>query len=323
MADSCVGCKDEKSSRTFITTGLCPTPKPPGPPVCPSSVIDVNQDITFDTVWCGVYRISAEVHVLPGATLTILPESQVLFANGPLALPRVGGTPFATLVVDSGAAINAQGVRFSNELEVFNNTGGLIILGTLAPAKQFEIYTTIVSNPLAVSAQSVLVNVSFEHLGNSRADLNGLTFLQLVGLPEISASNIGITFPGDDGFEIFGGTHIIDRVSIYQSGDDGLDLDGGASLTITGALSIQNYFLPVGALASPLPGLIEVVGSAGTVNTLIVSAGAALYLRGNSTDLKVPGTVLGAGTFAGWTVNTPANYQVLAIAGSTLTGTNP
>jgi hypothetical protein len=248
----------------------CPSPPCPSPPCPPQndSYVEIKDNITCNTTWYTdvTYNIIAEVHVKAPAVLTIQKRAKVTFKNGFLG-PDVllsGGLLFASLVIDSGASIHADTVQFSNEIEMNNNCGSLIILGTLEDEfpYQFEDYQTIVSNPIIKPGYSTLRNVSFTNTGANSSDINGLTLFKVKG-NEITMSNIGINNAGDDALEIFGGKHTIDSLEILVSVDDGIDLDYDAELTITKQLSIKKI-----NTVPNTPGLIEVIGALNTQNTL-------------------------------------------------------
>jgi hypothetical protein len=215
---------------------------------------------------------------------------------------------------------------FRNEVDALNNTRSLIILGTIDDSftNQFEIYGTIVSNPLAVPKISNLSNVSFNNLGNNGADINGLTLFKVKGLEagaqrEIFLSNVSIQNAGDDGLEIFGGRHIIDTLVIDNALDDGLDLDFNATLRVTVNLSIQQI-----ANQSGVPGVIEVLGAVTTLNRVELVDGAQLYLNGNTSDKVAPGIYTASGSFDPWSTNIPIFRVISSVAADTfLEGLNP
>ncbi len=73
----------------------------------------VNSDIATSTTWGppNIYRLAGEIHVLDGATLTILPGT-VIASNTTVTFPTPGSGP-AALVVDRGAMLFANGTQTS------------------------------------------------------------------------------------------------------------------------------------------------------------------------------------------------------------------
>ena len=224
--------------------------------------------------------------MLKGAVLYIMPGTKVLFRSGRLHCPRPHGTPYATLIVDTGAAIKAKYVEFASYCDAPQQSGGLIILGSIADefSDQLGDYKTIVSEPNFCGCKSVLHNVCFKYLGNNCANLNALTLFK-VDAKEISLSNISINFSGDDGLAIFGGSHEIDSLSILFPSGDGLSLDYNAELQVTQQLSIErNNFKNNGDPIVVGPGLVDLLGAPGTTNVLRLNRGACLNLAGKGAE---------------------------------------
>jgi hypothetical protein len=76
--------------------------------VASAQVTFVNQDIQVATVWSGEIHLDGEVHVLDGATLTIL-AGTVIKSDTTLDLVGLPGSVTSSLTVDRGAQIFAQG----------------------------------------------------------------------------------------------------------------------------------------------------------------------------------------------------------------------
>jgi hypothetical protein len=268
--------------------------------------IIVNEDILHDTEWEGEVHILKEVHVRAPAVLFIHPGTRVKLAAGKLCCPS--SLPFASLVIDSGASIRAHGAVFESAAEAPNTTGGVIILGTADDKdlkgkfpKVFENYPTVVAREVPAGF-SKLSNCNFNNLGNNFADINALTLFRVKDSSEVFLSCINIFWAGDDGLEIFGGTHSIDQLSIIQAIDDGLDLDWNAELLITESLLIQK---------GNSTGLIEVIGALGTTNAVALQNGALFSLDGRITD-KTDGTTTFGGSWGPAGENFVAGQQVAA-----------
>jgi len=89
----------------------------------------VNSDIATSTVWGppNIYELDGEIHVLDGATLTILPGT-VIASDTVVAFPGTSGP--ASLSVDRGAMIIANGTRtqpivFTSKSDGTTPAGGL------------------------------------------------------------------------------------------------------------------------------------------------------------------------------------------------------
>lgn len=96
--------------------------------IVPSVV--VNSDIAVSTVWGppNIYELDGEIHVLDGATLTILPGT-VIASDATVTFPTPGAGP-ASLTVDRGAQIFANGtstspIVFTSKADGTTPAGGL------------------------------------------------------------------------------------------------------------------------------------------------------------------------------------------------------
>lgn len=299
-------------STNIFGRSSCPCPSPT-PTSC--GITHVSSDITSNTIWNNstIWKITAEVHVLKGVTLTIQPNTRVLFLNGKLRFPRVGGLPYASLVIDSGAAIVARGVVFENESKIPNNTGGLIILGTISNSysNQFLSYVTITSDPLVTPKFSILENIGFNYLGNNSSGINALTTFKLKGNGidrEMEGSNIGITFAGNYGVQIIGGNHTIETLIVTHSLNDTINLNEDATLNVTTNLTLLNDFITTLG-----PGLLNIKNN-GT-NQLNVSAGSQLFISGNS--ISETGPYTSGGSLAGWTTQTATYINNISASANT------
>lgn len=266
----------------------------------------VSTEITTDTTFTSdrIWIITNEIHVRVGATLTIEPGTIVQFSPNEIPIGvRNGDLPYPTLVIDSGASINAQNTVFESSSE--NSTGGLIIAGTLANGV-FEGYASVVSDTTATPRISYLNNVTFRNLGQNTSDINAVTLFNAFG-GEVIMGTMSILNAGDDGLEIFGGSHVINSLTIINAIDDLLDLDFNSNLTITNRLELSQ--LPIRTT-----GLIEVVGDVGTTNTVIVNQNASLILNGPVLSDKVVGTYQSGGSFpAPASANLPISLNTTAL----------
>lgn len=292
---------------------------------CKTNIVTIEKDIREDATWTSgcIYLISKEIHVRCGVTLTIKKNTKVLFKSGLLKEIVNGGLPYASLVIDSGASLIAKQVEFSNEIKAQNSTGGVIIVGTLQYFPRYDLpflyefplvleqdtnnYTSVTANFNVQPGKSFLKNVSFNFLGNNQADINTLTLFRVrgngdgqgneykcpQGVAELYLSNISITNAGDDGLEIFGGDHVIDHLSVFNSLDDNIDLDWNSSLLITKSLTnVRNspsgtsFVDPNNIVVTPAlgGGLFEVFGTENTLNTIFIAANTLVFLLGKYVD---------------------------------------
>ena len=274
----------------------------------------VDSDIVENTVWSGVVNVAAEVHVRRPHTLRIMPHTTILFHQCLLCNAGPTSLPYACLVVDSGASINAEETEFRSSLGGQNSTGGLIILGNKGPGVfQFENYTTVRSEPGVASGRSSLICCSFNNLGNNDADLNALTLARLDDC-QLQLSQITVDDAGDDAIELFGSVLSIDRLSISDPFDDGLDVDEESTMSITESFQVRGrwYFnygdgqCPPAITGGPLgTGLMEATNG----SSIVLGDGASFYLGGRLSDKP--------GSFAGnW-----ASLQALSV--NFVTGVGP
>jgi len=265
-------------------------------PKC-DNVVKVDYDINKSETWTSdkIYLILREVHVMAPATLFIEKGTKVLFRECELCNPLPNGLSYASLVVDPGAAIQARRVEFNSQNGGINNTGGVIICGTLKDAI-FEDYDTVYSKVNVSPACSKLQCCSFNGLGQEKADINALTLFYLDS-GEFFMSNLSIDNAGDDALEVFGGNHTIDNLSINRPLDDGLDLDDNATFKVSESITIIGNTVTDSETGDVKgPGLVEVQGVG--VNTFYVMEGARVYMIGRITD-KTTGTTTFSGLFAG------------------------
>lgn len=253
---------------------------------CPREYI--RKDIKVDTWWTNdrEWVVAEEVHVRCGASLYIEKGTKVLFKACYLDCPRRDGSPLATLVVDSGASIHAEHVTFESEGRAYQQSGGLIILGTLHDNfdSQYQKYRTIRADRKVCSGCSVLKNVTFHFLGNLCHRLPSL-LLYKVKKEEIYLTNISISFSGGDALAVYGGCHKVDCLSIHFPTGDGIDLNHDTTLKVQKQLAIERN--NAGELG---PGMIDLFDRFGKAfpeerNTLRVRKGACLTLLGKGTDI--------------------------------------
>lgn len=269
------------------------------------SIEYIRDDIVNDTCWSHKkeYIIIGEIHVRAGATLTIKKNTIVQFKNGLQDLPSDGSksVPLSCLIVDTGAALIAKNVLFySNSI-----SGGIVVLGRTTNPIIFENYTSIVTANIPTKL-SIISSCTFNNLGSQIYDFNSLSLFYCSGPLDIQITNLSIIGSGDDGLEIYGGNHTIDVIVIRSSNpaaDDGIDLDNNATLTITKLLELSrlNAYTASNVLGA---GLLEVTGTNGTTNTIILKAGAAFNFNGLTLDKPV---TTNTGAFSTWAVNKTTN----------------
>jgi len=285
-------------------------------PKC-DNLVKVDYDINKSETWTSdkIYLITREIHVMAPATLFIEKGTKVLFRECELCDPLPNGLTYASLVVDPGASIQGRRVEFRSQNGGVNNTGGVIICGTLQDAI-YENYDTVYSKVNVSPGCSKLQCCSFNNLGQEGGDINALTLFYLDS-GELAMSDISIDQAGDDALEIFGGNHTIDKLSINRPLDDGIDLDDNATFKVTQSLTIiGNAVTDSETNQVKGPGLVEVQGVG--VNTLNIMEGARVHMIGRITD-KTTGTTTFSGLFAGavtgqsgsWSGNAPIQTFIM------------
>jgi hypothetical protein len=227
-----------------------------------SAQILVSSNITTSTTWTSnnVYRLTTQVFVEPGATLTIQPGTVIEGVNdGALAICR-GAQIFA-----NGTAENP--IVFTSPADRATWTGGNPRTGTYRPNATGEWGAVALMGRGYISENQIPTNTPAPN-GANYADLEGLTPANVTlndyggnddnddsgSVRHVSIRYCGITVtPGvelnglamggvgrntdvefievlnciDDGIEIWGGTVNVKHFSLWNIGDDGLDVDQG------------------------------------------------------------------------------------------------
>ena len=290
-----------------------------------SNVVNIVNNITTNTTWKNdkTYVICSEIHVRQGAKLCIENNTTVLFKECPLPGVGIGGVPYAVLVIDSGASIQASYVKFTSANGGVNNTGGLIICGTNANM-MYGAYATIRSYSNVTPGNSKLSCCSFSNLGNKSTGLNSLTFLQVKDYAEVMVSNLSVNQSGNIGWLIYGGNHNIDNLTILRSLNANISLLNGSSLTVSKNISLINNVNGQQPLATDVvgPPLVGVIGfDVLAVNTLTVLPGAEVYMLG----LLVydDGQIDFSGIFAGYTPGSAGIWDGASSEVSSIKGQSP
>ena len=243
--------------------------------------IIVSGDIAVSTTWTAnnTYNLSAQIYVLPGATLTIEPGTVIA------TTPSANGS--GSLAVCKGAQIIANGTRtqpiiFTSTADAATWTNGDPKTGTWRAAANEWGNLTIMGDAYisenAIATNTAAPNASnyanMEGLtaasptdtrvryggGNDDDDSGSLKYVSLryggrvVGLTNelngLSLGGIGrntdidyveVMNNVDDGIEIWGGTVNLKHVSIWNIGDDSLDIDQGWRGKVQFGLIVQGY----------------------------------------------------------------------------------
>ncbi|MCC6781354.1 MAG: hypothetical protein IT457_00815 [Planctomycetes bacterium] len=245
--------------------------------------VDVTTNIATSTTWSpanGIYRLTGQIYVLPGATLTI--QAGTIIASN--TTPGLGG---GSLAVTKGAQIFVQGtdqqpvvMTSSSDRATWvggnpktgtwraaaNEWGNLTIMGAGYISENAVAGNTAVPNAANVAPMEGLVasgpgdtKVLYGG-GNDNDDSGSISYLSIryggkvlgVGneLNGLSLGGIGretdihhveIMNNVDDGIEIWGGTVNLKNFSIWNIGDDSLDVDQGWRGKAQFGLIVQGY----------------------------------------------------------------------------------
>lgn len=243
-----------------------------------ASEIFVSGNILTSQTWTAdnTYNLQGQVYVLPGATLTIEPGTQII------------SDPGGSLAVSKGAQIFANGqsgapIIFTSKADAATWTNGDPTTGTWR-ASALEWGNLTLMGDAYISENATPGNTAFPSAGNF-AEMEGLTppagstiaqygggnddddsgsltycsFRyggQVVALDDelngLSLGGIGrgtdihhieIMNNVDDGIEIWGGTVNLKYFSIWNVGDDSLDIDQGYRGKVQFGLIVQGYSL--------------------------------------------------------------------------------
>ena len=236
-----------------------------------AAVVTVSGNIAASTTWTAdnVYRLTTQIYVLPGATLTIEPGTLVQSTTG------VGGS----LAVCRGAKIYANGTKtkpiimtstsdtLTSWHEGCNEWGNLTIMGKgLISASHYGglVVGTNTKTPTGLNQKQMegltdaanamyggnddnddsgsISYVSLRYGGKVVGLANELNGLSLGGIGrETDIHHVEIMNNVDDGIEIWGGTVNLSFLNIWNIGDDSLDIDEGYRGKIQYGLIVQGY----------------------------------------------------------------------------------
>ena len=215
--------------------------------------VEVSADIARNTTFVrgSVYLITAEVHVLPGVTLTIEDGVTVLIRNG-----RVGRQPGrlldrAALVFDSGSRLVARSVSFAAADRLGRpaadaDNGGVFFLGSFRNASKDGVSVSAGRGTRRSSFTADEISVSFlgrpdprggDGNGDDRDDIDALSVLG-VGQAEWRVRAVRSIRSGDDGFDVTNSSITLDRVTIQAPTEDGLNLSS-SSVSVRRSLAID------------------------------------------------------------------------------------
>lgn len=262
--------------------------------------VTISGDITTSQTWTknNVYKLSGQVFVMPGATLTI--EAGTVIASevgGSLAVARDGrivadGTASEPIIFTSAAdratwtPANPQGAWRASA----NEWGNLTIMGNGYIGKYGNgAPTGNVATPNAANFANmeglVATGASDTRVryggGNDQDDSGTLRYAsfryggKVVGLgTELNGLSLGGVGQGteidhveimnnvDDGIEIWGGKVDLKYFSIWNIGDDSFDLDHGWRGRGQFGLIVQGYSLNAASGSGVCDSMIEIDGAA-------------------------------------------------------------
>ena len=199
-----------------------------------SSEVIVAENITEDTVWAAdrVYRLSKEIFVENGATLTIRAGTKIIGDQG------------SALVVTVGARLESRGTEFEpvvftssrdEDMRLPGDWGGVALLGRATVNQPNAVLEGLTDASRAAYGGTddswscgVLEYTRIEFAGfplKADEELNGLT-LGGCGSGTI-VDHVQVHLGDDDGVEVFGGTVNLSHVVISRAQDDSLDWDRG------------------------------------------------------------------------------------------------
>ncbi|MBL9147741.1 MAG: hypothetical protein JNM94_03525 [Phycisphaerae bacterium] len=261
----------------------------------------VNSDITTSTTWSAsnVYRLTKQIYVKNGATLTIEPGTVVASQAG------VGGS----LAVTRGSKIVAIGTQdepiiftSTNDVATWtagdpktgtwraaaNEWGNLTIMGKAYISDSQTAGNTKTPNANNTTPMEGLVPAfagdpdTLYGGGNDDDDSGSLKFVSLryggkvVGLNnelnglslggigrETDIENVEIMNNVDDGIEVWGGTVNFKYVSIWNVGDDSFDIDQGWRGKAQFGLIVQGWSLSAAQGSGVGDNLFETDGAEG------------------------------------------------------------
>lgn len=244
--------------------------------IASAAVVNVSSDITTSTTWnsTNVYRLTKQIYVQAGATLTIPAGTLVQSTTGvggSLAVSR-GGKIYVNGTEDAPVIMTSTSDNLTSWHEGANEWGNLTIMGKgLISASHYD------GNPVGSNTKTPtgLNEKQMEGLtggsetyygGNDDNDDSGsISYLSLryggkvIGLANelngLSLGGIGratdihhveIMNNVDDGIEIWGGTVNLKYVNIWNIGDDSFDIDEGWRGKAQFGLIVQGYSTDAG-----------------------------------------------------------------------------
>ncbi|WP_298736198.1 hypothetical protein [uncultured Chitinophaga sp.] len=231
-----------------------PTPPPTGSKEgVVEGQITGNRTLSSDTV----YTLKGYVRVMNGGSLTIQPGTVI---KGDKATK-------AALIIEKGGQIHARGtaedpiVFTSNQAKgsrAIGDWAGIIIAGnakvnTADGTGQYEggILGTGVAayggtNDDDNSGEFYYVRIEYAGIAIEKdKEINGLTLCGVGRQTQIH--HVQISFGGDDGFEMFGGTVNLNNVIVYKTTDDDFDFDQGYTGSLQFGISIKDPKIVDGA----------------------------------------------------------------------------
>jgi len=281
-----------------------------------ATTVNIDTNITANTTWTAdkVYKLSGQIFVTGGATLTIQPGTVIRADIDPLLK--------SALIITKGSKINAEGTVTNPIVFTSGNAagsrlpgdwGGLILLGKGA----YNGTSTGINNieGLVVSTDSqfgggltpdnadnsgILKYVRIEFGGillSANNEINGLTF-GAVG-SGTTVDNVQVSFANDDSFEWFGGAVNCKHIIAYRGVDDDFDTDNGYSGTVQFCLAVRDpklydatYAATSGASTSE--GFESDNNAAGDISTPITSA---IFTNATMVGPAYRTTLLNGGTY--------------------------
>jgi hypothetical protein len=237
----------------------------------------VENDIETSTTWTAdnVYRLTKQIYVLPGATLTIEPGTLVqseVGVNGSLAVTR-GAKIFVNGTKNAPVIMTSTNDDLTSWHEGANEWGNLTVMGNgLISASHYggEPVGDNTKEPTGLNEKQMEGLVA-EFPGDTKVmyggaddddDSGSISYLSIryggkvVGLAnELNGLSLGaigratdidhieIMNNVDDGIEIWGGTVNLKYVSIWNVGDDSFDVDEGWRGKAQFGLIVQGHSL--------------------------------------------------------------------------------
>ncbi len=218
----------------------------------------VSNDITTSTTWTASgnpYRLTGQIYVLPGASLTIEPGvilASRLADQGSLAVCR-GAKIYVNGTESQPVIMTSENDDFTTWREVCNEWGNLTVMGnalisashyggapvgsnTKMPTGLNEKMMEGLTDPVKAmyggdddnDDSGSIRYLSLRYGGKVIGLANELNGLSLGGIGrETDISHVEVMNNVDDGIEIWGGTVNLKYFSVWNIGDDSFDIDQG------------------------------------------------------------------------------------------------